>query len=323
MTANTKRIRVNESDVVGVVTMPNNQSSSLLHVAADKIGYCDDLVTEIMLRLPVISLLRFKSVSKSWYSLISHPTFNQLFLKRNPNPPPSGLYAIDKNTLKQDHYFIPFDVENRSIAPNNTLNFAPDDKGTTRIVHSCNGLMLCCRDYYDHKLGFTFINRYVYNPTINQFNRLPKHEIFNTNYNCGMTLVFDPSKSPYYKIVSVNNVWMGKYSIGIYDSQTCTWKASSCRCNYAYAFYSRMDSGPGVYWNNAVHWHKKRNFIYYNLDDEVVRTQLTSFLFANSNNMFESRDHLLLVERDSSISWKLKIHELKRDYSEWFVKIPC
>jgi len=35
----------------------------------------DELITQILLRLPVKSLIRFKSVSKSWCSLISNPSF--------------------------------------------------------------------------------------------------------------------------------------------------------------------------------------------------------------------------------------------------------
>ncbi|XP_071707916.1 F-box protein At5g07610-like [Rutidosis leptorrhynchoides] len=316
MTTITKRIRVNESDVVSVVTMPNNPSSSLR--AADKIGSCDDLITEIMLRLPEISLIRFKSVSKRWYSLISDPTFNQLFQKHNPNPPASGLYALVKNPQKQHHYFIPFDVENRSRALNLNLNFDPDDLGTTRVVHSCNGLTLCSRQFWNGKV-FTIDDCYVCNPTINQFTMLPKHEIFNENYRCGMTLAFDPWKSPYYKIVSVRNIGKDDYSIGIYNSQTYSWK-DSCRCTFAFRVSRPLNTTPGVYWNNAFHWLRQKYLIYFNLDEEVVRTIPTSFRCASSHNMFESRDHLLFVERDSSFSWKLKIHELKRDYSEWIVK---
>ncbi|KAK9051341.1 hypothetical protein SSX86_027968 [Deinandra increscens subsp. villosa] len=39
------------------------------------IGSNDDLVTEILLRLPVTSILRFKSVSKHWRWLLSHRSF--------------------------------------------------------------------------------------------------------------------------------------------------------------------------------------------------------------------------------------------------------
>jgi len=34
-----------------------------------------ELIAQILVRLPVKSLIRFKSISKSWFSLISNPSF--------------------------------------------------------------------------------------------------------------------------------------------------------------------------------------------------------------------------------------------------------
>nr|XP_043631626.1 F-box protein At5g07610-like [Erigeron canadensis] len=49
----------------------NNNRSSSVH----QVVFNDDLLIEILLRLPVISLLFFKSVSKRWLSLITSPAF--------------------------------------------------------------------------------------------------------------------------------------------------------------------------------------------------------------------------------------------------------
>ena len=45
-----------------------------------------DLVIEILTSLPSKSLMRFKSVSKVWLSLISSRTFTNLFLKVSSSP---------------------------------------------------------------------------------------------------------------------------------------------------------------------------------------------------------------------------------------------
>ncbi|XP_071709378.1 F-box protein At5g07610-like [Rutidosis leptorrhynchoides] len=303
----TKRRRLNnKSDVVSVVT---NGSFSSSH---DKVCSCEYLVEQILLRLPVISLLRFKSVSKHWYSLISDSRFQFLRTTRTIDPP-SSLYAVvcKTNTMTRDHFIVPLDDVKKNgaaKAPYVTLNFDPTDYGTV-IVHSCNGIMLVSQNL-TNPFG---VNRYVYNPTINQFIVLPKHEPFNSKFHCAITLAFDPSKSPYYKIVSICGFGPNYYRIGIYSSQTCTWKAS---CN----FNSNIDRFYGVYWNNAVHWLDKTGlFLYFNLDEEIVREMHTSFCSLGTEHMFESRDHLLLVEADIP-SKVVKIHELKRDYSGWFVK---
>ncbi|GLT81367.1 hypothetical protein SLA2020_527560 [Shorea laevis] len=45
----------------------------------------EDLVTQILIWLPVVSLLRFKSVCKSWYALITHQNFITKHLLHNKN----------------------------------------------------------------------------------------------------------------------------------------------------------------------------------------------------------------------------------------------
>ncbi|XP_071715268.1 F-box protein At5g07610-like [Rutidosis leptorrhynchoides] len=270
--------------------MPSNRSS--LSDAIDKVCSYEDLVEQILLRLPVTSLLRFESVSKHWYSLISDSRFQLLRATRTIDPP-SSLYAMDykTDTKTLDHYIVPLDdVKNRAKAPCVTLNFDPADMGTTSILHSsCNGI-------------------------ISEVDQFVLYMYQSLQYSSGMTLAFDPSKSPYFKIVSIHRLELNDYQIGIYSSQTCTWKAS-CKCTGDFLVYR----GGGVYWNNDVHWLDTTGlFLYFNLDEEIECQMQTSFRSLTSNDMFESRDHLLLVKND--IPSNVKIHELKRDYSGWFVK---
>ncbi|KAK4722915.1 hypothetical protein R3W88_013148 [Solanum pinnatisectum] len=46
----------------------------------------EDIVTEILLRCPIKSLLRFKCACKNWYALIKIPKFIQQHLKKNRSP---------------------------------------------------------------------------------------------------------------------------------------------------------------------------------------------------------------------------------------------
>ena len=62
------------------------------------VEYNDDLLIEILIRVPVISLVQFKSVCKRWLSLISNPSFR---LRRNQIPtfdPPCGLFLFKRPT---------------------------------------------------------------------------------------------------------------------------------------------------------------------------------------------------------------------------------
>ncbi|GFZ15159.1 hypothetical protein Acr_24g0013490 [Actinidia rufa] len=71
-------------NITSLSSMPEYTSS------ADKVAANNDLLTEILIRLPARSLMRFKSVSKHWLSLI----IDQFFvLCRNPDSSTvSGLY---------------------------------------------------------------------------------------------------------------------------------------------------------------------------------------------------------------------------------------
>ncbi|KAL7582122.1 hypothetical protein Lser_V15G43667 [Lactuca serriola] len=100
--------------------------------SGELIGSNDDLLIEILLRLPVTSVLRCKSVSKHWHSLLSDQRFTLLYKNGLISP---GLFFQD--------LYVPFDDENNSPPPFRNLDFYPDHRGI-KIIQSCNGLLFCC-----------------------------------------------------------------------------------------------------------------------------------------------------------------------------------
>ncbi|GAB2277780.1 hypothetical protein Dimus_012484 [Dionaea muscipula] len=56
-----------------------------------------EVITEILLFLPVNSLLRFKSVSKAWRQLITDPDFAKLHHSRSIQSHPKHLLVLDRN----------------------------------------------------------------------------------------------------------------------------------------------------------------------------------------------------------------------------------
>ncbi|KAH0677762.1 hypothetical protein KY285_025563 [Solanum tuberosum] len=137
----------------------------------------DDLLIEILLRVPIRSLLCFK-------------TFDYVhFDKKNPPKPPF------KN-----------------------LKFIKDSSGIS-ILQSCNGLMLCSNS--PSRLAKT--NYYVCNPTTKHYTALPKSVLETENSKIhGISLAFDPAKSPHYKVICVRDSVSSPqhYQIEIYSSQT-------------------------------------------------------------------------------------------------------
>ncbi|GJR18345.1 F-box protein-like protein isoform X1 [Tanacetum coccineum] len=202
----------------------------------------DTLLTEILLRLPVISIHMFKVVSKSWLSLITSPDFT---LRRSKIPnidPPSGLLLPQS----QGYKFAPLDIRNTTV-----FDFG-ENPMTVKIVQSCNGLLLCCCCLASSK------TYYVYNPFIKQSKKLlQRHDKSNLSYLWrrygGLKMAFDPTKSPHYKVVHADIVehgWNIQLQIKTYSSGTQSWEI----CSVQFPYQSFRDFEDGIYWNGSINW---------------------------------------------------------------------
>ncbi|XP_071735238.1 F-box protein At5g07610-like [Rutidosis leptorrhynchoides] len=294
--------------------MPSDDSSPTPSLAANKVGSIEHLVTEILLRSPVRSLILFKSVPKHWYSLITN---NPCFI--NPNKPPDPPSSLFVRTLS-GYVFVPFNIHNPVKFP--TLNhiYPWED---IRFKHSCNGLVLCGNRKLLDDDKLVTDETYVYNPTINQIIRLPVPGI--RKHVFGMSIAFDPLKSPHYKVIYVFDDYdyvskTSKYQIDMYSSQT---RACKLSYNLTVTRHHNIMFTTGVYWNNSIHWVDMVGYIvYFDLDRELTYEIKAPFARSGLDYkdylcyIFESRDRLLLVEIDRSLITKFKIYELKRDYSD-------
>ncbi|GJX44553.1 hypothetical protein Tco_0261229 [Tanacetum coccineum] len=110
----------------------------------------DDLLIQILVRLPALSLVLFKSVSKHRSSLIKDD--DNLTFRSNLDPP-SGIFlekvvtlpfSVNEGSFNCD--FVPLDIR----IPTN-ITFGPDLGGDFKILHSYNGLLLC-RTYSENIL---------------------------------------------------------------------------------------------------------------------------------------------------------------------------
>lgn len=96
----------------------------------------EDLLTDILLRLPVKSLVRFRFVCKSWYALLKNSDFISFHLNLKAN---HGCHLLLVNGQEQNHMTI-------SLISNKTLDVeaktdAPKEVKFGIIVGSCNGLV--------------------------------------------------------------------------------------------------------------------------------------------------------------------------------------
>ncbi|KAJ0042082.1 hypothetical protein Pint_18030 [Pistacia integerrima] len=143
------------------------ESSILITTSsAETIANNDHLLTELLVCLLIKSLIKFMSVAKHWPSLISNPNFS---LRLNPVPKPIiVLFTSCRNT--PGYHLI-----NLGSSPPSLFKFLSIGNYplVTIIKQSCNGLLLGRCLLVTDKSSCQFSGYYVYNPTTQQYTRIP------------------------------------------------------------------------------------------------------------------------------------------------------
>ncbi|WOH01320.1 hypothetical protein DCAR_0520702 [Daucus carota subsp. sativus] len=331
---------------------------SSMMASAVNVASNEDLLIQILLHVPIKTLMAFKSVSKHWLSLITSPGFVHL---RNPLPSAASLFFATSFCRNNPSYqFIPLGATDGCPAPFKTLDFVHDPLGSgISVLQSCNGLLLCA-SYRARELKRRY---YVYNPTTKQSATLPQIRREYAKKVCGMNLAFDPVKSPHYKVVCVRRSETNRqlFQIEIYSSETLSWRVSGQP--FAAPMYTSFQNC--TYWNGSVHWWRGRvdpwhRFIhtgvridgpytlYLKVDEERVEQlplPMRNIATVNLNEqdevktyftasyIGESEGHWHIIEevprhilgevprhRNNPNLSLCNVYEVARDYSGWFVK---
>ncbi|KAL2926252.1 hypothetical protein RDABS01_007057 [Bienertia sinuspersici] len=130
----------------------------------------EDAILEILLRLPVKSLQRFKSVAKSWYARISDPSFMiRHFVSSNNHEflLISHLHPVKKQVLS----LLPSEtLENRTKHFQLSYHSSNEEnRSFAQILGPCNGVF-CLFDPKDGMIS-------LWNPAIRQQKTLPKSHV--------------------------------------------------------------------------------------------------------------------------------------------------
>ncbi|XP_071742696.1 F-box protein At5g07610-like [Rutidosis leptorrhynchoides] len=275
----------------------------------------DDLLIEILLRLPVISLVLFRSVSKRWLSIINNPHFVTLLRQIIPKSEPvSGLYIQNPGAFFV-YDFVPLDNRvDQSRYPFKLIS-RYDRRFGVIILQSCHGLLLCVGLHH----------YYVYNPTTSLFKKIPFCPIDKGT----IRMAYDPTKSPHYKLVYARhrdyNRGLVRNNIRIYtySSETGIW--SDCGDRY----WSKSSSEilkHGIYWTNAIHWVEGSNHNKLCLEDLAITSVQAPGENGCNHKLFESRGCLHSVcvcphfSPDRGELKQLNVYEMSNEHSEWLIK---
>ncbi|PNY10897.1 F-box/kelch-repeat protein [Trifolium pratense] len=208
-----------------------------------------EMIIQILLWLPVKSLIRFKSVCKLWFSVISDPNFaNSHFLLAQTNSTrivsisaaPPQIRSIDFEALLNDG----------SASPNPNL-WLPQSYFPLQMKGSCRGfIFLHCSS-----------NNYLWNPSTGFHKQIPLSPIdsrFGAYFHYLYGFGYDQSRDDYLVVLLSYDPAVPahfKSHLEIFSLTDNTWKKIEdtripYRGHYYYYYYPKV----GLLFNGAIHW---------------------------------------------------------------------
>ncbi|GJV73329.1 ribonuclease H-like domain-containing protein [Tanacetum coccineum] len=160
----------------------------------------DDLLTQILIRLPILCIHLFATVSKQWLRIITSPLFIKTRSQITKVDPPVGLFVNHIRSLfESDFVLLDPRLRSKKSAMDRSFSRGSTEKAdNVKILQSCNDLLLCGGS------GMP-VFYYVYNPSTNQYKKIMYADcsLDNSPYysSVGLRIAFDPTKSPHYKLV--------------------------------------------------------------------------------------------------------------------------
>ncbi|XP_037419387.1 F-box protein At5g07610-like [Triticum dicoccoides] len=203
--------------------------------------FTDDLILEILIRLPARSLHRFKCVSVAWRDLIADPA------NRNKLPQAlAGFLYMSFRSVHHHHHFAsvsggaaPFDPSLPYLQPNKYRDMEQ--------VDACNGLLLyraCTKNLAPWDWSWTEDDcRFVVcNPATGSWVELPPQpqpqEPKGRNRIAG--LAFDPAVSSHFHVLRFEEACSSSVTgVSIYSSRTGAWSHRDCVMAEEVTLFSR------------------------------------------------------------------------------------
>ncbi|XP_059660184.1 F-box/kelch-repeat protein At3g06240-like [Cornus florida] len=216
-----------------------------------------DVLIDILARLPLKTLVRCTSVCKSWYSLLTNPSFitKHLNLNRSPSNNYNELLLVRSYTSRddgdeQEHYSLRFD-DNGMFLEYQELDLPLKSycNHYFRIIGSCNGLICLSDDQFMYIPGI-----FLWNPSIRKvlpLNPLPITFKSHGPYTHTIGFGFDSITDDYKVVRIVRLQFVRKSEIDIFSLSTGTWRNIS---HVALPHITIDEKAPQAYLNGAAHW---------------------------------------------------------------------
>ncbi|GLT54809.1 hypothetical protein SLA2020_279760 [Shorea laevis] len=253
----------------------------------------NEVVVNILSRLPVKLLMRFRCVSKAWCSLISSPHFIATHLNRSlsnsQHPPFLFLSHYDNKPNYEDSIHTLLVYPDQEIEQKGDFFAYPSDSIELRGIHhsinfflhlvgSSNGLLCLANTVFNNESGLCVL----WNPSIQKAISLPKPNIgFPGCLNQSVGFGYDPMTEDYKLVRLVYLQGIGRIAfnnvpplVEIYTLRTGIWRSITAPSPpYLINMWS-----SSVFVNGAVHWpaHTPRRqgafrnvIVWFNMKDEA------------------------------------------------------
>ncbi|XP_065881068.1 uncharacterized protein [Euphorbia lathyris] len=264
---------------------------------AEVMELLEEILIEILLRLPVKSLLKFKTVCKSWRSIIN----STKFIKQHLNRAHAVHYNQHKNFLG---LLIPsWDASNPLVLYKEIsdgvvhakqfdfpyqLPASPHEEIPVQVCNFCDGLI--CFNMYGRGI-------LLWNPSFPLEYKIIRH----SDLDVGFPLMGYDSSTDDYKIVSIPSYSSKErfprryFFVEVFSLKSSSWRKRKISKNF---FTYKICQLKGIYTRNHLHWIATRNF------DEDDATELIVYF-----DLVEERlDHVNLPTRSYN-DWTLLIYK--------------
>ncbi|XP_022714886.1 F-box protein CPR30-like [Durio zibethinus] len=278
-----------------------------------------DVITDVLRRLPVKTLVRFKCVSKPWGSLIDDSDFAKLHLHLSFKTNSNVRLVLDSRAANDDKaYSVDFDsLGNLEQLPR---PFATKLSGyCSRIFGSCNGLLAV----YHYEAGIA-----LWNPSTRTCHYLPPlicGDVIKGDYHI-LGFGYDVIGNDY-KVVKM---MVKSGTVMVYSLKANSWRRIK-DCPYVIPYSLKQD---GAYANGSLHWvgdTKDKYFggrLIFGLDlgveeyHDVPECEINfrNFGYKNVGVLGEClcvfREYTNCYDEDHIILWVMKEYGVKESWTE-------
>lgn len=181
-------------------------------------GVSEEILYEILLRLPVKTLLQYKTICKSWLSLISSSHFVKTHLSISTNDTQFTHHYLLPKHQKQDYLesYSVYSMLNKPVTEAIKIDspIKNDSQDLAEVVGCCNGLVCL-------KIGKP-MHVFFWNPCTRKIRRLP--ELINTelelvNFGFGYDEFSDD-----FKLFVIAGYHGYEKKVSVYSSKSNSWK---------------------------------------------------------------------------------------------------